>query len=475
MPSALDIFGALMLQSTCDEETLTQIGHGLVTGNVIRHSGTYVKAQADTAANAEAVGIVRAVAGDEFTVVYSGRITGLSGLTAGTLYFLSEVTAGLLTSVEPSTAGVVSKPVLFATSNTSGIVINMRGTVLGSGGVIGQTYVSQQASSTTWTVQHNLGSLDIAVQCYDSSNQLFIPNTVTITDQNTVTLTFSTAQAGKAVVFAALGYTSGLQRGAADIRLDLNSTTSVKLTGIAGTSKRIEVNGYAVDCTIDKVCNKTDNLITAAGADATVAMSVSTFYYGYVSNHLATYAPNSLRFSTSAPVNGYISGNSNWRYVGDCYLESDGFFYDSDVKRLVRSEYNVIWKSLRAYNTTAQWTVGTGPQEFNAGAGQVKGYFIGDGKSSIVVTNWAESENYNNRVTQAGIGYDVTNAFLNGARSLQNMADVSYGASITCCMAQNISPTKARHFLTQIEASSGTPTYLRGNYISSGLHTLIPV
>jgi hypothetical protein len=98
----------------------------------VRLSGTsYVKAQADSVANAEVVGIVSATAGaDHFTLTTSGLITGLAGLTASTVYFLSDSTPGLLTATEPTAIGSVSKPVLIADSTTSGYLFNFRGSVI---------------------------------------------------------------------------------------------------------------------------------------------------------------------------------------------------------------------------------------------------------------------------------------------------------------------------------------------------------
>ena len=116
--------------------TIHQVGHGLSVGNVIRLSGTsYVKAQADTEANAEAVGIVSAVAGaDDFTFCVGGHITTLSGLTAGSVYYLDDDTAGLLTLTEPPDTGDVSKPLLIADTTTSGWIFNMRGFINSAGG-----------------------------------------------------------------------------------------------------------------------------------------------------------------------------------------------------------------------------------------------------------------------------------------------------------------------------------------------------
>lgn len=117
------------------QESITQADHGFSVGDVIRRDGatnTYVTAQADTVAHAEAIGVVQSVNGAVFVVVYGGRINGLSGLTDGATYYLSEVTAGLLTVTGPDTESYVSKPMLLATSATSGVVMNMRGLTVGA-------------------------------------------------------------------------------------------------------------------------------------------------------------------------------------------------------------------------------------------------------------------------------------------------------------------------------------------------------
>ena len=113
---------------------ITQATHGFVVGDLLKHNGTiYAKAQADSAANAEVIGIVSAVAGaDDFTLLYIGAVTGLSGLTAATVYFLDPSTAGAMTATEPSTVGQISKPVFVATSTTAGVFFNYRGSTVGS-------------------------------------------------------------------------------------------------------------------------------------------------------------------------------------------------------------------------------------------------------------------------------------------------------------------------------------------------------
>ena len=108
---------------------ITQTGHGFVTGNIVRLSGSnYVLAKADNAADAEVVGIVSGVINaNQFVLTTSGKVSGLSGFTPGTSYYLSASTAGALTATGPTASGTVSKPIFLADSATSGYFINWRG------------------------------------------------------------------------------------------------------------------------------------------------------------------------------------------------------------------------------------------------------------------------------------------------------------------------------------------------------------
>jgi hypothetical protein len=134
-------------------------------GNVVRLSGTsYVKAQANSEANAEAVGIVSAVAGaDDFTLCVGGHIDTLSGLTAGAVYYLDDDTAGLLTTTEPPDVGDVSKPLLIADTTTSGWIFNMRGFIVSSssGGGIPDLQYESRSSNTILGVSDKGKVIDI--------------------------------------------------------------------------------------------------------------------------------------------------------------------------------------------------------------------------------------------------------------------------------------------------------------------------
>lgn len=120
---------------------VAQTAHGLAVGDVIRSNGTddqYVKAKADTAANAEVVGIVTLVTdANNFTYTYGGIISvsaAVPAQAAGTVMFLSASTAGALTVTEPTTTNNVSKPLAVITNNADTMLwLNFRGMAITAG------------------------------------------------------------------------------------------------------------------------------------------------------------------------------------------------------------------------------------------------------------------------------------------------------------------------------------------------------
>jgi hypothetical protein len=88
-------------------------------------------------------------------------------------------------------------------------------------------------------------------------------------------------------------------------------------------------------------CAVASNLISATGTDVGSAPAVNTNYYAYRSNSAASYAPNAVRLSATAPtmVNGVsllgAAGNAlDWLYVG--FVRVNG----STQFNLVTSHYN---------------------------------------------------------------------------------------------------------------------------------------
>lgn len=131
---------------------INQISHGLVSGKCVRFNGTnWIYAQADSDINSESVGIIETETSDSFELVFNGFISLPSAsFTAGLVYFLDPDVSGGLTSVEPSGDGKISKPMLFATSTTTGIVYNMRGDLLSSASVVDTVHTQTISGQKTF-------------------------------------------------------------------------------------------------------------------------------------------------------------------------------------------------------------------------------------------------------------------------------------------------------------------------------------
>jgi len=136
-------------------DTITQTGHGFAIGNVVRvdsFSGMWVLAQADTAANAESIGIIESVTSNSFVVIFEGELDLTVDLgywlpeyinRSGDLnpvLFLSATTPGSMTEVPPSSSGQVIKPVMIwqGVPGTASYaqVVNYRGTLIGGENVV---------------------------------------------------------------------------------------------------------------------------------------------------------------------------------------------------------------------------------------------------------------------------------------------------------------------------------------------------
>jgi hypothetical protein len=96
-------------------------GEGLSAGNLVYISaaGTVFKADAN-AVDKAAIGFVLAssASGASATVYFEGTITGLTGLTAGTRYFLSDTATGGVTATLPTGVGDIVQLVGTAISAT---------------------------------------------------------------------------------------------------------------------------------------------------------------------------------------------------------------------------------------------------------------------------------------------------------------------------------------------------------------------
>jgi len=142
-----DIIDSLGASSTI---SVNQTTHGFAVGDALRSSGTdneYAKALADSATNAEAIGMVTTVTdADNFIITTSGLIdvaAAVPSATAGDVLFLDPSTAGAVTTTEPTVAGQVSKPIGIVTADdTEMVYVNFRGSIISDTDFPSQTYIT---------------------------------------------------------------------------------------------------------------------------------------------------------------------------------------------------------------------------------------------------------------------------------------------------------------------------------------------
>jgi hypothetical protein len=104
-----------------DTQTLTA-GEALSAGNLVyvNASGNVLKADASSEAKEAVAFVTSAISNAATGTVYfgSGIITGLTGLTAGSRYFLSGTTPGAVTTTAPTGTGKIVQQVGRAISTT---------------------------------------------------------------------------------------------------------------------------------------------------------------------------------------------------------------------------------------------------------------------------------------------------------------------------------------------------------------------
>jgi len=143
MGSSLVLTGGAATAKTL-KESISLSSHGFTVGDVVRFNAAdakkYFKAQADSAENAEVLGIVNAITDpNTFELTYGGYIDmpKYAGLSYPVLFLDSTVSGGL-THNPPSAVGTVIKPVVTRHPTLNGYVMNnYLGTQIGGSSTVG--------------------------------------------------------------------------------------------------------------------------------------------------------------------------------------------------------------------------------------------------------------------------------------------------------------------------------------------------
>ena len=103
--------------------------------------------------------------------------------------------------------------------------------------------VKQSFTGTTWTVSHNLDTENPIVQAYDNDNYQVIPQTIRITDSDTITITFPNSVSGYAVVAKGGHIVSGSVDADNISGFDAKVVTKLNAEGVISGSSQVTMAG----------------------------------------------------------------------------------------------------------------------------------------------------------------------------------------------------------------------------------------
>jgi hypothetical protein len=215
---------------------------------------------------------------------FDSRINTITGsideFTAFTSVINSFTSSVVLTSQTSSMSVLTSSYAL-----TASFALNA------GGGTEGRTArLDQTTPSTTWTFNHNLGEQYPTVTIYDGNDEVIIPQTISADSNNTLTITFPSAQSGHAVatVGGGLPYISSSFNGYV-LTVDGNSPTwkgdlvsgslQINELGFATTGSNTFVNNQTINGTLSITDALVKQTTTTGVTTNTVVSSLPTGSY----------------------------------------------------------------------------------------------------------------------------------------------------------------------------------------------------
>ncbi len=151
--------------------------------------------------------MLRATGSDAFEIIPEGGVEVTTSITDtnsnGYVKELRLSTTTLSSSLDTRISNL-SGSVVYQSETSSMTVLSSSYALTASfalnagAGAEGRTYIHTQSSaSTTWTVTHNLGESYPAIVVFDSSDNVIVPGNISVVDDTTFTVTFTSAQSGK--------------------------------------------------------------------------------------------------------------------------------------------------------------------------------------------------------------------------------------------------------------------------------------
>jgi len=410
----------------------------LSDGSGALNAGQWYAADADntySSTTAVTVGFATAAitSGTSGSMRTTGRVTGLSGLTAGEIYYASATAAGL-TATPPTNARCIGKA-----DSTTSIVIPCDAAVL-------RTADSDGTHSLVVNTTSNL-----------TADRLL--SVVTGDAAQTLTLNRPQAPGGRC----------SLTTGTAVTTADVTAATTLYYTPYAQAANPNQISLYDGSAAWHTL-TLSELSITMVGLTASKPYDVFVDYTaGTPALEVVVWTNDSTRATALATQNSvYVqTGDTDSLYVCTIYTDAaGGAVTDSYTLRHVWNYYNRVPSEMRnATETANSWNYTlVAYQQANANAANQLDLVVGVAEVSVEAMVLASAFNGSANIEVAvGIGYDSTTAAATGLQN--NLAQVPVGSMATVQARLRHYPAVGRHVYTWLEHSqaSGTTTWIGDN------------
>jgi len=205
-------------------QIVNSVAHGFTVGQVLKYTGTWGLAQADSAANATEVGMVSFVpSADIFYITQAGHISALPfAVGDGSSYYLSPAVAGGLTTTKPVGMSEVVVKLFTADSTSSGFFFANAGQEVSSDGLLPWSVVAINTNGATNNGYIATAAITLKLPAASSVGDVFETTVVAGSVQ-------VTQAAGQSIVFAANTTTVGVGGSIASVAVG-NSVSMVCIT-----------------------------------------------------------------------------------------------------------------------------------------------------------------------------------------------------------------------------------------------------
>ena len=294
------------------------------------------------------------------TLEVKGDGAGITTTVDSTNNRISLVSNGLVSSSAQTVANLTGQAVV--ASSFSGDGSNLTNLTVNQAATVSSTFTNVTSTS----VSHNFASRNVNVAVYDSNFKQVIPDSITLTDLNTVDVTFCEATSGHIVVGKGGHIVSGSIAASSVEGLDGAIKTKINTEGVISGSVQVDITGTTGYSTFSSSLagDIASNTAAISALDSTYATdaelaAVSGALASSVTGVSSNLTSVSGALASSITANASAIANLDSTYATDAQLSSVSGALAADVA----SNANAIANLDSTYATDAQLTAVSGALE----------------------------------------------------------------------------------------------------------------